>query len=95
MTSIDTSVALAHLLAKDSCPPTDRWEGRLVTSRLIEYEIWTRLYADKLGEFHGEAPRGIIERIASVELTPPVVERALDEFPCPVRTLGALHLATF
>ena len=94
MTYIDTSVALAHLLAEDRGPPTDLWEGRLVASRLIEYEIWTRLHAYKLGESHGEAAHGIIERIALVELAPPVVERALDEFPCPVRTLDALHLAT-
>ncbi len=55
----------------------------------------TRLHAYQLAESHGEAAHGIIERIALVELAPPVVERALDEFPCPVRTLDALHLATF
>ena len=95
MTYIDISVALAHLLAEDRRPPTALWEGTLVASRLIEYEIWTRLHAYKLAESHGEAARGIIERIALVELAPPVVERALDEFPCPVSTLDALHLATF
>lgn len=94
MTYIDTSVALAHLLAEDRCPPTALWDGNLVASRLIEYEIWTRLHAYKLAASHGEAAHGIIERIALVELAPPVVERALDEFPCPVRTLDALHLAT-
>ncbi|MYC66848.1 MAG: type II toxin-antitoxin system VapC family toxin [Acidobacteriia bacterium] len=95
MTYIDTSVALAHLLAEDRRPPPALWEGTLVASRLIEYEIWTRLHAYKLAESHGEAANEIIERIALVELAPPVVERALDEFPCPVRTLDALHLATF
>jgi len=94
MTYIDTSVALAHLLAEDRCPPTALWDGNLVASRLIEYEIWTRLHAYKLAASHGEAAHGIIERIALVELAPPVVERALDEFPCPVRTLDVLHLAT-
>lgn len=95
MTYIDTSVALAHLLAEDRCPSTAFWGGTLVASRLIEYEIWTRLHAYKLAESHGEAAHGIIERIALVELLPPVVERASDEFPCAVRTLDALHLATF
>lgn len=95
MTYIDTSVALAHLLAEDRCPPAELWEGTLVASRLIEYEIWTRLHAYKLAESHGEAAHGILERIALVELAPPVVERALDAFPSPVRTLDALHLATF
>ena len=95
MTYIDTSVALAHLLAENHCPPAALWEGTLVASRLIEYEIWTRLHAYKLAESHGEAAHGIIERIALVELAPPVVERALEDFPSPVRTLDALHLATF
>ncbi len=95
MTYIDTSVALAHLLAEDRHPPPALWEGTLVASRLIEYEIWTRLHAYQLAESHGEAAQGIIERIALVELAPPVLERALDKFPCPVRTLEALHLATF
>ena len=94
MTYIDTSVALAHLLAEDRRPPATLWEGTLVASRLIKYEIWTRLHAYKLAGSHGEAAHGIIERIALVELAPPVVERALDEFPSPVRTLDALHLAT-
>lgn len=88
-------MALAHLLAEDRRRPPALWEGTLVASRLIEYEIWTRLHAYKLSESHGEAAHGIIERIALVELAPPVVERALDEFPCPVLTLDALHLATF
>lgn len=88
-------MALAHLLAEDRRPPPALWEGTLVASRWIEYEIWTRLHACKLAESHGEAAHGIIERNALVELAPPAVERALDEFPCPVRTLDALHLATF
>ena len=95
MTYIDTSVALAHLLAEDRCPPAELWAGTLVASRLIEYEIWTRLHAYKLAESHGEEAHGILERIALVELAPPVVERALDEVPSSVRTLDALHLATF
>ena len=88
-------MALAHLLAEDRRPLPAIWEGTLVAGRLIEYEIWTRLHAYKLAESHGDAAHGIIERIALVELAPPVVARALDEFPCPARTLDALHLATF
>ena len=95
MTYIDTSVALAHLLAEDHRPPPSIWEGTLVSSRLIEYEIWERLHAYKLADSHGEAANRIIQRLALVELAPPVVERALNEFPSPVRTLDALHLATF
>jgi uncharacterized protein len=40
------------------------------------------------------AVKGNIGRVALVELTPPVLERALEAFPTPVRTLDALHLAS-
>ena len=94
MTYVDTSVVLAHLLAEDRRPTAAFWDATLVSSRLIEYEVWTRLHAYKLAGSHGEAAHETIGRIALVELAPPVVERALEEFPSPVRTLDALHLAT-
>jgi hypothetical protein len=43
---------------------------------------------------HGEAARLLLSRVALLELVPPVLERALEPFPAPVRTLDALHLAT-
>lgn len=94
MIYIDTSVALAHLLAEDRKPPGELWGQTLVSSRLIEYEIWTRLHARGLARTHREAADAIMSRIALVELAPPVLERALASFPVPVRTLDALHLAT-
>ncbi len=33
-------------------------------------------------------------RVALIELSPPVLSRALEPFPVPVRTLDALHLAS-
>ena len=62
----------------------------------MEYEVWTRLHARKLADTHGEPARGLIGRIAFLELSPPVLERALDAFPGPVsvRTLDVLHLAS-
>jgi hypothetical protein len=39
MIYVDTSVALAHLLAEDRCPPPGFWSQDLVTSRLLEYEV--------------------------------------------------------
>ena len=95
MIYVDTSVALAHLLSEDRRPPVAIWDETLVASRLIEYEIWTRLHACNLAESHGEAAHGIISRIALLELSPPVLERALDAFPVAVRPLDALHLASF
>ncbi len=94
MIYLDTSVALAQLLAEDKVPPAELWKESLVSSRLLEYELWTRIHARKLGPSHGEAVRTLVGRLALVELAPPVLARALEPFPTPVRTLDALHLAT-
>jgi len=91
---LDTSVALAHLLAEDRQPPESLWAGHLVSSRLLEYELLTRIHARRLTESHGEAVRELLARVSLLELAPPVLERALDPFPRPVRTLDALHLAS-
>ena len=96
MIYLDTSVALAWLLAEDRCPPAMLWDETLASSRLMEYEVWTRLNARGLADSHGEAARVLIGRIALLELAPAVLARALDPFPAsaPVRTLDALHLAS-
>jgi len=92
---LDTSVALAQLLAEDRVPPAALWEEDvLVSSRLIEYELWTRIHARQLGRTHGEPVRLILGRLALIELAPPVLARALEPFPTVVRTLDALHLAS-
>jgi hypothetical protein len=94
MIYLDTSVALAHLLAEDRLPPAALWDAELASSRLLEYEIWTRLHGMGLGASHGESARQLIGRVALLELIPPVLSRALDPFPVAVRTLDALHLAS-
>jgi predicted nucleic acid-binding protein len=91
---LDTSVALAHLLAEDRQPPESLWQQPLVSSRLLEYELWTRLNARNLGASHGETARRLVERLAILELVPNVLARALEPFPVSVRTLDALHLAS-
>jgi hypothetical protein len=35
----------------------------------------------------------LINWIAMIEMVPPVLRRALEPFPAPVRTLDAIHLA--
>jgi predicted nucleic acid-binding protein len=90
---LDTSVALAHLLAEDRSPPEWLWQEPLISSRLLEYEVWTRIHARKLSESHADEVRALLSRVAFVELSPPVLGRALEPFPRPVRTLDALHLA--
>jgi hypothetical protein len=90
----DTSVLLAQLLADDLRPPPSLWEEPLVSSRLAEYEVWTRLHARRLARSHGEAARELLARISFLELSPIVLARALEQFPRAVRTLDALHLAS-
>lgn len=41
MIYLDSSVALAHLLVEDRVPPAALWAEPLVSSRLLEYELWT------------------------------------------------------
>ena len=94
MIYVDTSVVLAHLFAEDRRPPSSFWTETLVSSRLLEYEIWTRLHAREATASRAEAAQEVIARISLLELAPLVLTRALDPFPVSVRTLDALHLAS-
>jgi predicted nucleic acid-binding protein len=91
---LDTSVALAHLLAEDRSPPEALWGETLVSSRLLAFEVRTRLHARGLEASHGAAARQLVGRVALLEMIPEVLERAALPFPSPVRTLDALHLAS-
>jgi predicted nucleic acid-binding protein len=91
---LDSSVALARLLSEERQPHQNFWEQRIVSSRLLEYEIWNRLNARRLRHDRENEARGLLERIALVELTPVVLARALEPFPLQVRTLDGLHLAS-
>ena len=94
MIYVDTSVVLAELLAEDRHPPEEFWSETLVSSRLLEYEIWTHLHALALVDSHGDAGRALIFQVALLEMVSPVLARALEPFPRGVRTLDALHLAS-
>jgi predicted nucleic acid-binding protein len=91
---LDTSVLLAELLAEDRRPGHEFWDQTLVSSRLLEYEVWTRVHGRGLARSHGDSARALLGRVALLELVSPVLTRALDSFPQPVRTLDALHLAS-
>ena len=93
MIYLDSSVALAYLLAEDRYPSSALWQESVVSSRLLECEVWNRINARRLQDSHGDAVRGLISRIAVIEMVPPVLRRALQPFPVPVRTLDAIHLA--
>ena len=94
MIYVDTSVLLARILSEDRQPPPWVWDEILVSSRLLEYEVWNRLHSRKLSESHGELARLLIGRISLLELSPVALARALDPFPVSVRALDAIHLAS-
>ena len=94
MIYLDSSVVLAQLLAEERHPGDDLWSQPLVSSRLLEYEVWNRIHAYRAGVSHAEEVRWVLDRIAFLELTPPVLARALEPYPNRVRTLDALHLAS-
>lgn len=94
MIYLDSSVALASLLMEPRRVPDDLWDHPLISSRLLEYEVWNRLHAQQLTRRLGERAEILLSRVELVELTPTVLARALEPFPIAARTLDALHLAT-
>ena len=94
MIYLDSSVALAYLFVEERAPPASFWREELTSSRLLAYEVWSRIHALGRSASHASLARGLIDEIALLELTPPVLARALEPFPLPLRTLDALHLAS-
>ncbi len=94
MIYLDSSVVIAHLLAEDRRPPEALWSQPLSSSRLLEYEVWTRVHARDMGRLVGETLRLLLARLAMLGLERSVLARALEPFPRPVRTLDAIHLAS-
>jgi hypothetical protein len=85
MIYLDSSVALAQLLAEDRFPPDELWDEQLVSSRLLECEVWNRINAHRLQNSHGDAARNLIGRVAMIEMVGPVLTRALNRFPFQYR----------
>jgi len=75
---LDTSVALAQVLAEDRPPPDDFWRETLASSRLLEYGFWNRVNALRLATSHGDLVHALLGRIAFLELIPEVPARARD-----------------
>lgn len=94
MIYLDSSVALAQLFSEGRRPDPAFWEQRILSSRLLEYEIWNRLHARQLYSSHENAARHLLDRVTLLELTPAVLSRALEPFPVRLRTLDSLHLAS-
>jgi predicted nucleic acid-binding protein len=91
---IDSSVALARLLLEPRSVPEELWQERLVSSQLLEYEVWNRVHAYGLAESIGNEAQALLLRVGMVEMTRSVLAKALEPQPIPLRTLDSLHLAT-
>jgi predicted nucleic acid-binding protein len=91
---IDSSIALAHLLAEPRMTGAAFWDAPLVSSQLLQYEVWNRIHAYGLSGTHREEATALVGRVLLVDLSRLALGRALEPFPMPVRTLDGLHLAT-
>jgi predicted nucleic acid-binding protein len=91
---LDTSVALAHLFGEGRVPREAIWREYLVASRLLQYELWNRIHARGLTFSHSEQAKLLLSQTSLIDLTPTVLNRALQPFPLTVRTSDGLHLAT-
>jgi PIN domain len=91
---LDSSVALARLLFEPRAPPPQFWAEQLVSSRLLEYEIWNRIHAYGLAASHAGEAAALLMGIELLVMERSVLGRALEPWPPAVRTLDGLHLAT-
>jgi hypothetical protein len=74
-------------------PPPTLWEEELVSSRLLQYEVWNLVH------YHGrtrlvEDARELLSSVSFVDMSRRVLERALAAYPVRLKTLDALHMAT-
>lgn len=94
MIYVDTSVALAAIFAEARRPQASFWQQGLTSSKLLKYEIMVRVNARGGGVAPLNEAIRIINQTPMLDMSEPVLARALQPFPVPVRTLDALHLAT-
>ena len=94
MIYLDSSVALAYLFVEGQLPPEAIWREPLVSSRLLQYELWNRIHARRLTTSHTDQAKALVSRVTLIDLLPRFLARALEPFPTPVATLDGLHVAT-
>jgi predicted nucleic acid-binding protein len=91
---VDSSVALSQLIFEARSPPTEFWEQPLNSSRLLQYEVWDRMHAYRLTASRADDAHALLALVDMVDMSEPVLSRALQPFPVAIRTLDSLHLAT-
>ncbi len=94
MIYLDSSVAFARILAEERRPPESFWDAELLSSRLLVYELRTRLNARGLDDTYSRAASALVARVLLIDMSELALARAIDRFPVELRTLDALHLAT-
>lgn len=94
MIYLDSSVVLARIFVETPNLPDDFWEKELVSSQLLQYEVWNRVHARGGAESYNHTTELLLGKVAFLSLTPEHLSRALKPFPLHLRTLDALHLAT-
>lgn len=77
MIYVDSSSILAHILTEDRQPPPTLWDEDLVSSRLLEYEVWVRIHSRGLGDTHRGTAERLMGALDLLELSPAVQRRAL------------------
>ena len=87
MIYIDSSVALARLLLEPRSASDQLWAERLVSSQLLEYEVWNRVHAYGVAHSVGNEAQALLLRVGMVEMTRSVLAKALEPLPVPLRTL--------
>jgi predicted nucleic acid-binding protein len=91
---VDTSVVLSHLFAEPKTPPVAFWSQPMTSSRLLHYETRNRIHVRLLAVVLARQVQSLLDQIILMDLSEPILARALQPFPIPVRTLDGLHLAT-
>jgi predicted nucleic acid-binding protein len=91
---VDSSVLLVRAFAEEMAPPDTFWDMPLTSSRLLLYEVRTRVHARPLRLPHSHDIELLLDHVRLIGLGSDVLECALHPFPIQLRTLDALHLAT-
>lgn len=94
MIYLDSSILLARLFTEAVSPSERFWSQPFTSSRLLEYDVMSRINLRADATRLTESGRAIMDRVQLIELSPVVLARALAPYPVQVKTLDGLHLAT-
>jgi hypothetical protein len=73
---LDSSVAMARLLFELRSPPLPFWDRPMVSSRLLEYEVWNRMDAYDPNRSNQNAVRALLTGVQLMDMDRAVLARA-------------------